>query len=115
MRERLAGYFEGDVKVLGSVATAYVKKTADYTAKAGDSIIAVDATSGVVVITLPAASGKEGRAYTIKKIDSSVNSVTVDGNGSETIDGVSAYSLSTQWKYVSIYCDGANWLITANN
>jgi len=60
-------------------------KTADYTAS-DEEVITVDATSGAVTITLPAISGITGRTYSIKCINAD-NTVTVDCNASETIDG----------------------------
>ncbi|MDP3787375.1 MAG: hypothetical protein Q8R05_07535, partial [Candidatus Omnitrophota bacterium] len=75
-----------------------VAKTAAYTATTSDMVITGDGTAAAFSITLPAASGNTGRSYTIKKIDSSVNAVTVDPNLAETIDGAATYALSAQWK-----------------
>lgn len=60
-----------------------------------------DATSGNITVNLPAATGK-GRLVTIKKIDSSTNTVTIDGSGTETIDGATTYVLSTQYQSIQI-------------
>jgi hypothetical protein len=110
-----AGYFDGKVQVDGSLATAFTAKSDNYTATANDSVIAVNATSGAVTITLPASSGISGRVYTIKKVDSSEYAVTVDGSGAETIDGAENYSLVSRWNYVTVVSDGANWLVVGNN
>jgi hypothetical protein len=101
----------------GSTNQKYVAKTANYTADATDYTILVDATSGAVTITLPAAAGTAvaGRIYIIKKTDVSGNAVTVDANGSETIDGATTYPLASQWKYVTIQSDGVNWFVIGNN
>jgi hypothetical protein len=95
----------------GPIAPAYalVSKTAAYTATSTDSVILVDATSGAVTITFPTAVGIGGKAYTIKKIDSSTNDVTVDGNGAETIDGAANYKLYTQYDSVEMMSDNTNW------
>jgi hypothetical protein len=91
-------------------------KTADYTAAALDHTILADCTSGNVTITLPAVSAEmAGRVYIIKRIDNSGNSVTVDGNASETIDGATTYSLATQYKYVKIQATSTAWFIIGNN
>jgi hypothetical protein len=100
--------------VSGAVATAIVNKTANYTAAAGDSTITVDTSTAAVTITLPTAVGISGRMYTIKKVTSDGNAVTVDGNASETVDSGATYSLPAQWSYVTIQSNGANWLIIAN-
>ena len=98
-----------DVK--GSIGVKTVSKTADYTATASDYIILVDSSGGAVTITLPAASGVPGRAYEIKKTDSSGNGVIIDANASETIDGALTVTTTTQYQSFSIVCDGSNWLI----
>ena len=72
-----------------------------------------DATSAAFTITLPAAatSGNTGRIYYVKKIDSSDNTITIDGNASETIDGDATKVISSQYDSIQIACDGSNWFI----
>lgn len=91
--ERLAK--ERVSSAVGSVVTA------NYKVKAGDSIIPVDATAGVVTVTLPATPSGQ---YTIKKIDASANAVTVSG----TIDGAASYALSSQYDSVTV-AGGTEW------
>lgn len=74
-------------------------------------VVLADATSGAFTVTLPAAATNEGRDYTVKKVDSSANAVTVDGNGSETIDGETTQVIAIQWDAAHIVSDGSNWLI----
>lgn len=95
----------------GALATAISTKTANYTLTTTDSIILADATAANINVTLPTASGISGRQYTVKRIDGSVNTATVVG----TIDGAANYTLSAQWKYVTVVSDGTNWMIIANN
>ena len=87
-----------------------VSKTETYTAS-DESVILVDASSGAVTINLPAASGLSGREYTIKKTDSSVNAVTIDGNASETIDGETTRIIYSQYASLTVICNGTNWLV----
>ena len=63
-----------------------------------------------VNIALPAASGNDGLQYTIKKVGNTEN-VIINGNGSETIDGSTTHTLTTQYEFVTIVCDGSNWWI----
>ena len=100
-----------DLDVSGGFATNLVTKTAAYTATTSDNIILCDATSAAFTITLPAATNVTGLRYRIKKIDSSVNAITIDGNGAETIDGAATQSLATQYDSMDIACDGASWYI----
>lgn len=77
------------------------------------STLLVNAGTGPITVNLPAASGRAGRIYCIKKTDASANGVTIDGNASETIDGAATYSLPTQYDGVIIQCDGSNWHVLA--
>ncbi len=95
--------------VLGVVP--YVAKTANYTATEDDEFISCDATGGAITITLPAvATTRVGKRYTVKKIDAS-NNVILDGNASETIDGATTKTLSSQWAVMTIVNTGSAWLI----
>ena len=62
-------------------------------------------------ITLPTASGIIGRMYHIKKTDSSANTVTIDENGAETIDGGVTAILTTQYESITIITNGSEWWI----
>jgi len=105
---------QGTLKSTGRY-TAYVSKTGAYTATTTDEVISADATSAAFQITLPTAVSKTGQVYTIKRANSGANAVTVGTTSSQTIDGSTTYSLSAQYKYVSVVSNGANWLIIANN
>ena len=69
-----------------------------------------DTVGGAAVVNLPAASGNENLIYNVVKIGSTA-SVTVDGNGSETINGATTNVLSSQWDSIEIVCDGTQWVI----
>lgn len=99
----------------GSLGANIRTVSANLTAAATDHTILADATSAALTITLPAASGATRRIYIIKKIDAGTNSVTIDGNASETIDGAVTYSLSTQYKYVTIQSNGSAWFVIGSN
>jgi hypothetical protein len=97
--------------VNGSFATGYVAKTGNYTAGLTDQCIA--ASGSTTTITLPTAVGIQGRIYTIKCVGS--YAVTVATTLGQTIDGSTTYSLSAQYKYISVISNNAHWLIIANN
>jgi hypothetical protein len=99
--------------VAGAIATALANKTAAYTLTATDSVVTGDATSAAFTVTLPTAVGITGRIYTVKKIDSSANAVTVGTTSGQTIDGAATYVLSTRWQFVAVVSNGANWIIVA--
>ena len=70
-----------------------------------------DATSADVTLNLPTAVGIDGVEYRVKKIDSSNNDCILDGNGSETIDGVLTKPIIFENHAVSIKSDNTNWKI----
>jgi hypothetical protein len=100
----------------GAVAKQNVTtKTGAYTATSSDDLILCDASGGAFTVTLPAASTNSGLILTIKKTDSSLaNKITIDGNGSETIDGATTKKLCTQYESFKIICDGSNWHVIAH-
>ena len=88
-----------------------VVKTDSYTATLADCTIVCNKATAMT-ITLPAAATAYARGighrYNIKSIGAGV--VTVDGDGSETIDGQATIALS-QWDAVSLQTDGTGWYI----
>lgn len=101
----------GKTVTAAGVKLPIAAKTAAYTATANDNIITGDATGGAFSITLPTAVGIPGRSYTIKRLNSGGNAVTVATTSSQTIDGASTVGLSAQWQSVRVVSDGANWIV----
>jgi hypothetical protein len=89
---------------------AYLARTTTYTATTNDYFI--DCTAGTFTVNLFTAVGNTGRILIIK--NSGTGTITVDPNGSQTIDGATTQSLATQWSRVHIISDGANWKIISN-
>lgn len=61
--------------------------TSETTLTASHSVVYCDATTGAFPVHLPPSADNTGRTYWIKKIDSTSNIITIDGDGLETIDG----------------------------
>jgi len=78
-------------------------------------VILVDANSSALTMTLPSAVGIAGRTYTIKKIDSSANTVTINTTSSQTIDTGTTSYLNSQSQYINVISDGAGWYVTGGN
>lgn len=75
--------------------------------------VLVDATAGNVTITFPLAASVPFKQYNVKKIDATANTVTIDGNGTETIDNALTQVIVTQYASLSPESDGINaWWIT---
>lgn len=92
------------------LSMGYTVVTANYTA-GPENVILVDATSGAVTVTLPPLASMDRSFYYIKKTDSSGNAVTVDGDGSETIDGATTQSLGSQYDWLQIVAGLSEWHI----
>jgi len=90
----------------GGLISAYVAVTTTYTVLLTDNI--VDCTSGTFTVNLPTAVGYEGLTFTIK--NSGTGLITVDPNGSQTIDGDTTKIL-TQYDSMTIVSNNANWII----
>lgn len=69
----------------------------------------VNCTSGTFTVTLPTAVGVEGQYYFIK--NSGTGLITVDADGTETIDGFPNKILAVQNEAIMVVSDGANWII----
>lgn len=91
-----------------------VSVTASYAMNYNDAVILADATAGAITITLKPAAECVQKRVTIKKTDSSGNSVTIDGNGAETIDGAATKSLATQYKSYDLVSYGGAWWIVGS-
>jgi hypothetical protein len=70
-------------------------KTTTYTIVTTDDMILADATSGTFTITLPTAVGLLGKQFTIKRINTNANNVTIGTTSSQTIDGSTTYIITT--------------------
>jgi hypothetical protein len=81
----------------------------DYGMNEADRYVLADATSAAVTVTLPSAIGLKGRPFTVVRVNAG-NTVTVEGDGSETISGAANVSLSSQWESVTVISDNANWV-----
>jgi hypothetical protein len=92
----------------GQSAFPVVTRTANYTARVTDEVILVDATSGPITITLMSAARTPNR-FTIKKIDASVNLVTIATSGGQNIDGSSTATLISQWDSKTVIPSSNNW------
>ena len=102
-----AGTFS-TVKARLDQLVAYAAKTSAYTATVADHTLNV--TSGTFTLDLPAASTCTGQSLRVKNSGTGV--VTLDGNSSETVEGVATFPLGPG-SYVEITSTGAAWIITA--
>ena len=95
--------------VNSSFATAIVFKQQDYTLTDSDHTVLVNCSGGNVTITLPTAVGCAGRLYVIKRVDSSGNSVNIDANGSEQIEGSTSLVGVASGGSLTLQSDNSGW------
>jgi hypothetical protein len=105
------GAFVGSAILMQPITSA----SADYTMTQFDYTKMVTCTSASITISLPTAassySNGMGKIYNIKKMDATAYSVIVDGNGSETIDGMLTISISSQYSSMQLQSTGTEWVI----
>jgi len=104
----IAKLFAGEVKT--------AEKSNTYTILISDGIIYANLASSKT-FTLPAVSGNDGKIYYISKIDATSSILTIDGNGSETVGGVTSRFLRSQNDYIALVCDETNtdWVVISKS
>ena len=70
----------------------------------------VTTSGGSVTLTLPPARTVPGFRLDAKKL-TAANTMTLDGAGSETIDGAATLAVTTQWESVTLVSDGTAWYL----
>lgn len=88
-------------------------KSANYTATVDDRLLAFDCTSGNKTLTLYTASAHAGMWLYVIKTDVSVNTLTIDPNGAELINGAANLVLANQFDAALIYVNGTSWFVIA--
>ena len=90
-----------ELYVFGQALTVpTISVSANTTLTAQSQIVLVDASGGARTITLPSAASMVGLRITVKKIDSSANTVTL--SSADNIDGTGTYVLSAQNEFVTV-------------
>ena len=89
-------------------AIPYVAKSANYTATDDDVTIAVTAGGGVTILLPAVATTRVGKFYIITNADG--NTVTVDGNASELINGATTKTITNQYEGLLLINTSVIWL-----
>lgn len=69
----------------------------------------INCTSGTFTVNLPTAVGIQGTVYTL--VNSGTGTITLDPNGSETINGSTTIKIKKQYVSRTVQSDGSNWII----
>lgn len=83
----------------------------DYRVTPNDHVILADAAPVNIRVQLPKAEEMKHHTLIVKKIDASANTVTIEGNYPEQIDGAATLAIATQYLAKQIYSDGLKWWI----
>ena len=106
----MSGYDNTSFTVTSTTATAYTMTNNDY-------VLLVSPTAGNSTIGLPAvAAVQPGRPYYIKRDATATNTVTLDANASETINGATTRAVGAAGTAggVMIVSDGTAWHVLAS-
>jgi len=105
------GYLTGVSLVKGGfgMQLGVLNITSDTTLVPENCIVFADASAGTIIVTLPV-TPVTGQFYIIKKVDSSTNSVDIDGNG-KSIDSNPILSITTHNQAYTIAYNGTEWFI----
>ena len=114
---QVGGAFSGRIQIhvrppITPKTRTVVEKSGAYTLTVFDEVVLADASGGAFTLTLPTAASASGQSFTIKKIDTSANAVTVDGDSAETIDGSTTAVLASAYDAIQIISDGTEYWIT---
>ncbi len=113
-------YKDGTIKTIDSSGTenniqsvpfGLITVNSNYSILSSDNTILCNCQSGQIILTLPLSNIGQGRIYNIKKIDSSRNTIRVNCQLSEKIDGKSFKLIKGQYTSMQIQSDGNNWWI----
>jgi len=102
--------------ITGAAAGTLTVATASLTAEAAGASVTI---KNVYTLTLPTAVGHSGLRYHFIKTDANYNLITLDGNGTETLNYENSTGaptltyarLNTYCAEVTIVSDGANWQV----
>jgi len=112
-----AGSSNSRLQVNGSFALPHTTKSANYTLSDSDYTVGFDCASNRTA-NLPDATTCAGRIYVIYQYNTNVGVryVTLDGNGSQTINGLTTISLqyNSDYSSVMIQSNGSNWVIISD-
>lgn len=101
----------------GAAVTASFVAWADDATGSPKDIYFCASAGGNVTATLPDATTGDaaaGRVVTIFKVDAA-NDVIIDGDGSQTINGATTVTMSSQYNYRTIISNGTEWFVISSS
>lgn len=80
-------------------------------AEANVHYICVHTAGGGYNVTLPTVATSADARISVTNNDPTTDTITVKGNGAETINGVNTYALVARYDSVTVVCDGTEWFV----
>lgn len=100
--------FNGIVSEGSYSANITSTSTSPYTVSSSDEVILVTTGASAFTVTLPASSNSTGRKILIIKADSGAGAITVNRAGTDTIEGATSASISSQYGKLGLVADGVS-------
>jgi hypothetical protein len=85
-------------------------KTSTYTANTNE-LVQCNPTGGGFTVNLPTAGGRTGKHILVKNVSSSINTITIQPAGAETIDGSTPVLMNIGYQAIHVISNGTNWVI----
>jgi hypothetical protein len=109
----LSGHSGGVVydgtKYISAGGVTSISSTTSITHIAGEHFYLVSTSGGAVTMNLPTAVGNVA-IFNFVKVTGDGSVVTIDGSGSQTINGSATKALGSQYAKVRIVSNGSNWI-----
>lgn len=89
----------------------YLGVSANTKVSGTEEVVGVDTSGGAVTVTLDSALLASGRFIDVVDVGGSAgtNSITVDTEGTETIDGGTSTAIASNYGQLRLFSDGNNW------
>lgn len=97
-------------QISGSFGRSVSEISIDSTLNNAQNVVKGNTSGGDVTLSLPAASDATNRIYTFIKT-SGANTLTIDGDGAETINGNATLAYTNQYARLTIVSNGSEWII----
>jgi hypothetical protein len=102
------GTMVGKLVATAGIQKSYVAKTATYAISSATDYC-INCTANAFTVTLPTAVSIAGQEFVIKNSGAGV--ITIATTSSQTIDGATTATLTTQYESITLLSNGANWII----
>lgn len=77
------------------------------------TLVFANSTSGAITFNLNSVSDLMRKKIIIVKTNWGGSNITIDANGSETINGNLTYVMTKDYEVVTLYCTGAAWIVSS--